>query len=162
MAKRDITIYSEDNGFGYPGTGPELVESGDTTIESGEPVAHAKGQPYGSALATAKPVVGTDYLSGIAQSESTQTAEADGKCEVLPVAAPCTYLCNPVDPTQWDTQAKYDALVGARVVFTITDGHYLVGHTDGSTNGLVVEPLDIAATPNKVRFSLDPALNYKG
>lgn len=94
----------------------------------------------------------TDYLVGIAVSESTQTASAAGSVLVMPLVPGTTYIAAPLTAASYDTQAEYDALVGKRVLFDLTSGTYTIGHTDGATNGLVVAALDISKYPGKVAF----------
>lgn len=155
MARRDITIYSE-SGFGFPGSKTVNVAAGATAILSGEPVAQALGGTTGTQAATSTPVVGTDFLAGIATSDSTQTASAAGIVHVLPTTG-ITFLIAPKTLTLWDTQAEYDALVGKRLTLDLTAGVFTVNATDGATFGLVVEPLDITKYPGKVRFSVRAA-----
>lgn len=128
------------------------VAAGATTINPGEPVARALGAVTVTALATAKPVVGTDYMVGIAVTRSTQTASVAGSVQVMPLVPGATYIASPLTAANWDTQAEYDALVGKRVLFDLTSGNYTIGHTDGATNGLVVAALNIAQYPRKVAF----------
>lgn len=158
----DIQIY-DTNAFGYPGDEVFTVAAGATTINAGEPVAKALGNTTGNvvtAAADATPVVATDFMAGIASTTSTQTASADGTVRVTKLVPGVTYLISPKVAASWDTQAEYDALVGARIVFDLTSGTYTVDATDGATNGLVVEPLDIKLYPGKVRFSIRAAVAY--
>jgi hypothetical protein len=163
MALGDIQIYSKDNGFGYPGEiSYKTATSATTAINAGEPVAKALGNTSGSvvtALATSKPVVGTDYLAGIAATSSTETATVTGTVSVTKVDPGLTYLISPKVGSTWGivatpVQSTYDALVGARVTFDLTSGVYTLNATDSSANGLVVEPLNIVQFPGKVRFSI--------
>lgn len=160
MALSDILIYDEGS-FGYPGDDQFTVAAGATTINAGEPVSKALGAVGVTALATAKPVVATDFMAGIASSTSTQTASAAGKVNVTKLIQGVTYIISPNVPASWATQALYDALVGARVTFTLATGVYTINATDGATNGLVVEPLDIIRYPAKVRFSIRSAVSYR-
>lgn len=160
MALRDFTIYDE-NGFGFSGSEPFAVAAGATAILSGEPVAKALAGTTVTQLATNKPVVGTDYLAGIACSNSTQTASVAGTVQVIPIDAPVTYLVAPKVAATWDTQAEYDALVGSRVLIDLTTGTFTALAADGATYGCVVEPLDITKYPGKVRVSFRKALSYK-
>jgi len=167
MAKNDITIF--DDATYMPGAKRFKVASGTTSsINAGELVRKSLGQPYvsawtiGVAASALAPEVTTDVLAGLSMTTSTETASAVGEVDVLPIAPGVTYLCSPNDATQWNTQAKYDALVGDRVLlnYAVTTGVFTVLHTDGSFNGCVVEPLDIIKHPGKVRFSLRRALSY--
>jgi len=173
MAARDIEIHF--SGTAVPGAKRFKVNA-DTTggarIKIGELVFKSLGNTAGlyvtqwtAAIGTgsaAKPSVGTDYIAGLAISTSTETATASGTVDVLPNVPGMFYECAPNDSTLWDTQAEYDALVGARVKlnYAATTGKITVLATDWLYNGAVVEPLNIFIHPNRVRFSLRQALNY--
>jgi hypothetical protein len=160
MALGDITIYGE-GAFGYPGsTNFATATATAQAIKAGEPVAKALAGTVVTALATSKPVVGTDYLAGIAATSSTETATLTGTVQVTKMTDGVTYLIAPKTAASWDTQAEYDALVGARVTFDLTTGVYTINATDASGNGLVVEPLDISKYPGKVRFSIRNGASY--
>lgn len=161
MALGDIQVFDEA-AFGFPGSQPFDVEEGAvSSINSGEPVAIALGAVDGvTALATNKPVVGTDFMAGISTSTSTETVTVEGSVQVQKLASGVSYLIAPKDTTLWDTQAEYDALVGARVLFDKTSGVYTILAADGATNGLVVMPLNIAKYPGKVRFAIRNAVNF--
>lgn len=141
------------------------VASGTTaSINAGEPVAKALGNSSGnvvSSLATNKPVVGTDFLAGVATTTSTETASAAGTVSVQPLDPRTVYLISPNNSALWDTQAEYNALVGARVLLDKTSGAYTILASDSANNGCVVEPLDISLYPGKVAFSFRSALFYK-
>lgn len=156
----DIQIYDE-GAFGYPGDVEYAVASGTTaSINAGEPVLKALGAAVVTAATDGTPVVATDFMAGISATTSTETASAAGTVKVMKLVDGVSYLGNPKDPTLWDTQAEYDALVGDRVVFDLTSGVFTVEATDGATNGLVVMPLDIKKHPGKVRFAIRAAADY--
>lgn len=160
MALNDITIYNE-GAFGFPGSTPFATATATAqAIKAGEPVAKALAGTVVTALATSKPVVGTDYLAGIAMTGSTETATVTGTVQVVKLSDNLTYLISPKVSATWTPQSAYDALVGARVTFDLTTGTYTLNATDGATNGLVVEPLDISKYPGKVRFSIRNGANY--
>lgn len=178
MALGDITIYSKDNGTGYPGDMNYVVGTAATvpSILSGEPVAKALGTGLVSALASAKPLVGTDYIVGIAASTSNEATSGavQGSVSVTPIDEPITYLISTLATATYfgnpaTSQATYDALVGSRVTLARTGGvgasqlggTYTINSTDSSNNGLVVESLDISKYPGKVRFSFRSALSYR-
>lgn len=130
-----------------------------TIINPGEPVIRGASATtvtrlYSTATTgVAAPVIGTDFVCGIAQTTSTQTTGAAGTVTVIPVNNGTTFLAYPTVAASWDTQAEYDALVGKRVLIdlgTLATGQYSVLTTDGSTNGLVVMPLDISKYPGRV------------
>lgn len=159
MAKNDISIY-DNAAFGYPGDDEYAVAASATLVNTGEPVSKALGSSVVAPLATSKPVVGTDYLAGIAANTSTNTASAAGKVKVTKLVPGMTFLIAPKTAATWNTQALYDALVGARVTFDLTSSTYTINATDGSTNGLVVMPLDISKYPGKVRFAIRAGASY--
>lgn len=158
----DITIL-EQSSMTSRGSRMYPVAAGATAIYAGEPVVVSGlgGAQTVEAAATATPVVGTDYVVGIAQTNSTQTASVAGVVDVLPLTSGTTYLINATDATAVDTQAEYDALVGSRLVFDLTTGVYTLDTTtDGATNGCVVVPLDINRYPGKVAFAFRDGANY--
>lgn len=159
MALGDITLYDSD-AVGAPGAVRYAVAASSTLIYAGEPVAKALGGAAVTPLATNKPVVGTDFMAGIASSTSTNTASAAGTVDVLTFHKGATYLIAPNSAAAFDTQAEYDALVGDRVLFDLTTGTYTILATDGATSGLVIMPLDIAKYPGKVRFAIRQAVDY--
>ena len=161
MANGDIKILTEGP-FGDPGAEVFQVASGGTppAINPGEPVGYALGQQYAAALATSKPVAGTDFLAGISESKSSETASLDGIVRVRKLIPGTIYLIKPKVATTWNTQAKYNALVGARVTFDLTSGAYTINSTDGATNGLVIENLDMTKYLGLVAFSIRTACAY--
>lgn len=155
----DILFYDE-GAFGYPGDVEFAVAASATTIKAGEPVSKALGAAVVAPLVTNAPVVATDFMAGIAATTSTNTAGAAGTVKVTKFVDGVSYLIAPNNTTLWDTQAEYDALVGARVLLDLTAGVYTILATDNAANGCVVEPLDIRRFPGKVRFSLRNAVNF--
>ena len=167
MAALDILIYDE-SGCAYPGDEQYVVAAGTCAakIKVGEPVAKALAGVVVTALATNKPVVGTDFLAGIAASTSTDTVAAAGTVRVTKLVPGMTWLIKPNAATSWDTQAEYDALVGARVLIDLTGtalagtASYTLLATDNSTYGCVVMPLDIAKYPGRVRIAFRNGVSY--
>jgi hypothetical protein len=166
MAANSFEIF--DDGTLIPGSKRYAVRGAGRAagIKVGEFVCGTLGSPYatawtpGGAASTAKPVVATDYVFGLAASTSTEIVGTDGVVDVIPMLPGLTYLGAPQTAASWDTQAEYDALVGDRVLLSYTAaGVFTVFHTDGSTYGCVVEPLDITLHPGKVRFSLRQGLS---
>ena len=158
----DIQVY-DTGAFGYPGDVTYAVAASSTLIYAGEPVAKALGNSSGKVVAPAAtntPVVGTDYYAGIAATTSTNTASAAGSVAVTKMASTTSYLISPKVAATWDTQAEYDALVGARVLLDLTDGKYTILATDGATYGCVILPLDVTKFPGKVRFAFRNGVNY--
>ncbi len=157
----DITLYDEGS-FGFPGSEINYVatSAAGSAIKVGEPVAVALGAAVVTALATSKTVVGTDYLVGVAMSTSTETATATGTVQVSKLSIASSYLIVPKVASAWNTQAKYDALVGARVTLDLTASAYTINSTDSTNNGCVVLPLNISIYPGKVRFGFRAGTNY--
>lgn len=130
-----------------------------TIINPGEPVVRGASATtvtrlYATATTgIAAPVINTDFVVGIAQTTSTQTTSAAGQVSILPVNNGTTFLAYPTVAATFATQALYDALVGKRVLIdlgTLAAGQYSVLAVDGSTNGLVIMPLDISKYPGRV------------
>lgn len=163
MAVGDIMIH-KDGPFGSIGTVKMAVTSGTTaSIKAGELVLKTPGSAFvvaWDATNSAKPVVGTDYLAGVAMSTSTETASAVGYVEILPIVPGQVFLANPKVAATWDTQSEYDALVGDRVLLDTVSGVQTLLASDGATYGLVIQPLDLVRFPGKVAFSFNPNVNY--
>lgn len=185
MALGDVVIF--DDGVAIPGAkrfkvntgGPAGINAGELvltnvgnqgTTGSGHAGVGSFVTQWGTSVAT-KPSPGTDWVAGLAASTSTETLSATGFVNVFPNMPGMTYLISPNSTTAYNTQAKYDLLVGARVALnTDSNGVQTIlatdkGPTTASVNGagggfgLVVEPLDVNAYPGKVRFSLKASLD---
>jgi hypothetical protein len=151
--------------FGVPGSRKHAVAAGAAaTIKAGRLVKKALGNASVVAFAASdatEPVVGTDYLVGLATSTSTETASVAGTVQIMPILPGMVFLGKANTATSWDTQAEYDALVGDRVLLdSAADRTQTILHTDGANNALVVEPLDIAKYPGKVAFSVRNGAMY--
>jgi len=160
MSKGDFVILT----LPQPSVGALIrpVKAGTTaSINAGEFVTRALTTGYVAAIGNVStiPSVGTTYLAGLAMTASNETTTADGTVAVLPLQAGTVYLGTPAAPTSWDTQAEYNAMVGKRVKIQGSAGAYTVLATDGSSNALIVMPLDIKQTPGKVAFSLRAAVS---
>jgi hypothetical protein len=163
MAVGDITLYDES--YGYPGDESFAVAASATLINAGEPVLKLSGVSGAvvTPLATNSPQSSASLLTcGIAATTSTNTASVAGIVKVTKPLAGITYLIAPKVAATFDTQAEYDALVGARVLIDLTAGSYTLLAADNAAYGCVVEPLDISKYPGKVRFSFRPAATYLG
>lgn len=134
------------------GRGSQLynVALGATAINAGEPVAITLGATNVTTPVVTSGVVATDFYVGVAQTTSTATATLNGSLEVLPLNSETVYLVNPKTAATWNTQTKYDDLVGKRMTVDCTLGVYTLNATDNSANGAVVQALDIAKYPGKV------------
>jgi hypothetical protein len=183
LALGDITIYSKDNGNGYPGDINFAVATATTipTILSGEPVTKTAGVNYPSALASGGPLIGggpgtLTPLLGVAATTSSESTSGNvfGSVSVTPIDEPITYLIGTLATSTYfgnpaTSQAVYDGMVGSRVTFARTGGvgssqlggTYTINATDATANGLIVEELDIVKYPGKVRFSFRNQLSYR-
>lgn len=197
MALGDITLYSKDNGNGYPGDVNYSVITGATVpqILSGEPVAKAVGGGFAQmavALASGTAAIAwphtgdalynanNSYMMGVAATTSNEATSGNinGSVSVIPIDEPVTYLISTLQtasyfgqPSSGITlqQKQYDINVGNRVTFArsagvgaaMLGGTYTINATDATGNGLIVEELDIAKFPGKVRFSFRSSLSYR-
>lgn len=183
MALGDISIYSKDNGNGYPGDMNYAVTTAATvpTILSGEPVTKTAGVNYVAALGSGGPLIsggpGTATpIVGVAASTSSELTSGNvfGAVSVTPMDEPLTYLISTLATSAYfgnpaTSQAVYDGMVGSRVTFARTGGvgasqlggTYTINATDATANGLIVEELDIVRFPGKVRFSFRNQLSYR-
>ena len=157
MARGDIKVLEQPTEMGR-GSRLYNVAAGDTAILAGEPVARALGGIVVSACATNAGQVGTDYIVGIAQTDSTQTASAAGSVNILPVTNAMTLIISP-KVALTATQATYDAIVGKRYRLDLTAGVYTILASDAAGNACVVMPLDIAKYPGKVAFAFRSAIS---
>lgn len=163
MALGDITLY-RDGAFGAQGAHFRQVASGTTaSINSGELVLTTLNQQYvtvWTASNTAKPVVGTDYVAGLATTTSDETATLAGKVAIMKIVPGQGFLIKPTTAATYGvgttpSQTTYNSLVGRRVLLNTTSaGVQTILSTDGSTNGLTVEDLDISKYPGMVAFSV--------
>jgi hypothetical protein len=153
MALGDITLFG-DQAQGLAGARKFKVVSGTSaSINAGEPVVTTLGAAYVAAMATNKPVSGTDYVVGIAATTSTETTTAHGYVDVYQVDPNQVWLIKPNVAATFDTQSEYDALVGDRVVLDLTSSSWTILAADGATYGCVIMPLDVVKHPGKVAFS---------
>ncbi len=164
MSVGDFTILEQNSEMGR-GSRVYNVAAAATAINPGEPVVRGLGDTtvtrlYGTGTTgTNAPVVGTDYVCGIAVTAGTQTAAAAGVVTVFPLNSGITYLVAPKTAASWDTQSEYDALVGKRVLIDLASGAYTLLATDSANNGLVVVPLDVFKYPGKVAVVFRQALS---
>ena len=146
--------------FGEIGAKKCLVAASATLIYPGYPVTHTLGAATCAGMATNKPDASsttTELLDGIAMTTSTNTSTAAGEVWVQPILPGVIYKMKPAVAATWDTQAEYDALVGARVLMDLSSGVYTILAADSANNGLVVEWIDVARNPGYVAFSVRAA-----
>lgn len=161
MATGDIMPFENSNGMHMPGSLKYAVASGTTTsIKAGEPVQKLAGTAYVTLAATNFPTA-TLRVVGVAASNSDETSTADGIVNVVPASNGQFWIITPKVAATWNTQAKYNALVGSRVLIDLTTATFTILATDGAGNGCIVEYIDIAKYPGKVAFSFSPLCDYR-
>ena len=120
----------------------DRTSSSDTVIYPGEPVKQAAdGSPYVIHLATGDPEIGTDIFVGIAASQSTETATADGSVEVYKLQEGMVLRGKATTAGNVDTAAKINALRGDCVTFDLTSTTYTIDEDEGNDNnvhGLII------------------------
>lgn len=171
MAQGDFIISREASAQGGRGGRAYNVAAG-TPIYAGEPVqVVALGNTLGNVVVPAltnSPDASAHLYVGVAATNSSNTATASGGVTVIPIDSGVTWLGNPDVAASWDTQAEYDALVGARILIknsvaitaTPTSGTYTLLATDSTNNGCVVVAMDIFKIPGKVAFAFRNTVNY--
>lgn len=161
MALGDLQYFNAGENTGAYGSRRHLVAAGGTppAINAYEPVSKTLGNEYVITNPTSGQVVGTNYLAGVSTSTSTETASLDGYVDVVPVGRQI-WIIAPAVAATFNTQAKYNALVGARVLIQKSGGVYTILAADGSTNGCIIEYLDITKYPGMVAFSFRGGLSY--
>lgn len=161
MAKGDIQPYESATGFSNGGALKYVVASGAVaSINAGEPVQKLAGAANVTALLTNSPTT-TNRIVGVAASASTDTVAASGLVDVIPANDSQLWMMAPKVLATWNTQAKYNALVGSRVLIDLTSSVYTILAADGASNGCVVEYLDISKYPGQVAFSWSEVCDYR-
>jgi len=150
MALGDITIYSKDNGSGYPGDINYIVATSTTVpqILAGEPVSKTAGAgSFATSLASgtassyypvaAFPVgpIAAVPVIGVASTSSTEltSGNQNGQVSVTPIDEPITYLISTLATSLFfgayatgtgalSNQQVYDSTVGYRTTFQRVGG----------------------------------------
>jgi hypothetical protein len=160
MATGDIFPFDNSNSVHMNGSLKYGVASGTTaSINPGEPVQKLAGAAYVTRGVTNMPTT-TNRIVGVAASTSTETASVSGTVDVIPAQTGMIWLITPNVAATWNTQAKYNALLGSRVLIDLTTNSFTLLAADGAGNGCIVEYLDIAKYPGKVAISFSPLSNY--
>lgn len=160
MAKGDIQP-AESATFGNGSGIPYLVVSGTVaSINAGEPVQKVAGAAGVTPLLTNSPTA-TNRIVGVSTQASNETAAAAGQVSVIPANDTQIWMIAPKVAATWNTQAKYNALVGSRVLIDLTGGVYTILAADGAGNGCIVEFLDISKYPGQVAFSFSQVCDYR-
>ena len=140
MAFNDVKIYTV-GALGVVPTTRWQTEANATAILAGEPVKlKVAGSPYVLPLADNEPTTSTTQVIGIAASNSTQTATADGYVEVYTCAPEITWACKATTPANIDTLSELNALIGDRVLFDFGSSTYTVDENagDAAINGIQI------------------------
>jgi hypothetical protein len=158
MARNDITMATPER---HGVVRRHQVAAGSAaSIKAGEPVLKTLGSQYVAICTTNKPVVATDFLAGIAASDSTDTASADGYVDVIEIDSRDEWFIAPKVAATFDTQAEYDALVGDRVLLDLTAGSWTILASDGATSGCVIRDNNVVVNPGKVKFAFRNGVSY--
>lgn len=158
MAKGNIRIYDQAGHNTMP-TWEWQTEAAATAILAGEPVKlKSAGSPYVIPLADAEPVIGTTtQVIGIAATDSTQTASADGKIKVYLPLPGVIYACKAKTAASFDTQSEIDALVGDNVLVDLTSSTYTIDQSAGNAGVNGVQIVGGLVDTKEVLFTIRPA-----
>lgn len=163
MAKADIVI-KDTAGHNVIPTLVWQTEAAATAIYAGEPVkVKVAGSKYVIPLADGDGVIGTTVgIAGIAKSDSTQTASADGTVEVYIPLPGVIYAAKAKSAAAADTAAEILALQGKRVVIDLTSGSYTVdtAAADNANNAFYIVGGDF--TRSVIYFMLRSPITITG
>jgi hypothetical protein len=143
MAKGNVKIV-DSAGYNSIPTYKWQTEANATAIYAGEPVklkVTGAAGPYVIPLADAEPVAGTtSTFIGIAATDSTHTASADGSIEVYMPLPGVVYECLATTASTADTEAEILALAGKQVKFDLISSEYTVNAAEATalTAGLII------------------------
>lgn len=166
MALGDLSIFNSNSDTGSLGSRRHQVvgAAGAPAINAGELVSKTLGNQYVITNPTSGQVVATNFLAGVSTSTSTETTTLDGYVDVAQISASSIWLIAPTTAASWATQTLYNANVGKRVLIQKSaagnTGVYTILAADGSTNGCVVENLNVFTYPGQVAFSFRSGLSY--
>jgi len=156
MAKNDIKVVST----GVP-TRKVQTEAAATAINAGEPVKiKAAGSPYAIPLADADLTLGTDVeFLGIAATDSTHTASADGFIDVYVPVDGVVYEAKAKTAASVDTLSELNALLGDRVTFDLTSSVFTIDTDAGDAVGNAVHLIGGDPARKTVRFLINRGTN---
>lgn len=161
MSKGDVMPFENAGPSKTTGSLKYAVNSGTTaSIAAGEPVQKLAGAAYVTLAQTNFPTA-TLRVVGVAASASNETASVIGTVDVIPATNGQLFLIAPKVAATWNTQAKYNALIGSRVLIDLTTAVFTILASDSAGNGCIVEYLDIARYPGMVAFSFSPLCDYR-
>lgn len=161
MASGDIQPFESASTHSMGGAIKAYVASGTlASINAGEPVQKLAGAAGATQFPNNGPTA-TIRIMGVASSVSTDTTTTSGLVDVVLAAPGQIWMIAPKVAATWNTQAKYNALIGSRVLIDLTAGVYTLLASDSAGNGCIVEYLDIAKYPGMVAFSWSPLCDYR-
>jgi len=148
MARNDIKI-KDVAGHNVLPTLRCQTEANATAILQGEPVKFkALGSQYVIPLADADGVIGTmTPIVGVAASDSTQTASADGYVDVYIPLPGTIYEIAAKSAAGANTQSEINALVNDRAIIDLTAGVYTLDAT--GTDVATAPFLIVGGNPDK-------------
>lgn len=121
------------------------TDAGDGVMEKGMLMKFkSNGSPYATPLVTGDLTIETDVaIIGLAASDSTHTASADGTIEIYLPLPGIIYRGYATTAANVDTQAEIDALCGDRVGIdvsaTTSAGDWTVDEDEGETQALAFQ-----------------------
>lgn len=161
MAKGDLQPFESSNATKMGGSIKAFVASGTTaSINAGEPVQKLAGAAGASQFPNNGPTA-TIRIMGVAASNSNETTSVSGTVDVITPCPGQIWMIAPKVAATYNTQAKYNALIGSRVLIDLTTGVYTLLAADGAGNGCVIEYLDISRYPGQVAFSWSNLVDYR-
>lgn len=163
MAKNDVKIVDTGGHINVPVIEylvDDRTTSSDTQIFAGEPVKilAGAGGNYAGHLADGDPEIGTDIFLGIAASDSTETATANGTVQVYMPLPGVVYRCKATTTTN-----LADGVVLDTVCFDLSGTTYTVDEnegTDENVHGLRIIGYD--ATAGTVDFVIQQTCTVIG
>tara|TARA_R100001530_G_scaffold120491_1_gene87764 strand:+ start:166 stop:663 length:498 start_codon:yes stop_codon:yes gene_type:complete len=117
----------------------QVAAGGASTIQPGEPVAATPGTATVALAADATPAMGTDYLIGIATTDSTDTAAAAGTVECYVFSGGEMLSAKTKAAASADTLTEIRALANDFLLFDLTSTNWTVDAASGHaiTGGLI-------------------------
>ena len=145
-------------------TGTTVAGVYTVAIKPGDFLVKVPGSNYVTKMATLKPVVGTDYIVGIAENFSSETTTLDGVVQVRAIENKSVLLAADASITaNLATQALYNTnLLGKRVqlAYSNVTGQYTVLGVDAATNGFIIEYKDVLTDTTMVAVKLRRSAEY--
>jgi hypothetical protein len=136
MSRNDISVHL--NLIQNAPAIPFATEAASSAIVCGEPVKlGGTGNNFVVLLANGDPEISADVVAGVASTDSTHTASANGVVDVvLPNTA--VWSCKATTPANVNTAAELLAILNDRVTFDLAAGVFTVDENEGddSDHGL--------------------------